>query len=150
MTASPSAGTVRGRVILERRASSAGATVEVDGRVETTNSNGDYLLTGLVVGAHTITIRHQGYLRTSRSLIVSPGQDQSLPDVTLLAGDLNQDGRIEVADGLIICNAWNATAGGPLWDPRADINDDWAINILDLVAVQFNWDRAAPGPWPGE
>jgi len=62
---------------------------------------------------------------------------------------MNQDGRIEVADGLIICNSWNSAVGGARWDPRADVNDDGQVNILDLVAVTYNWDARAPGPWPG-
>ena len=41
-----------------------------------------------------------------------------------------------------------ATLADPASDERADITDDGAINILDMVAVQFNWTATAPGPWP--
>ena len=86
------------------------------------------------------------YLRSSRALSVPVGA-LTVPDVTLLAGDVNQDGRIDLTDGNLIGQAWNTVPGDPKWDKRADVTDDDTINILDMVAVQFNWDQTAPGPW---
>ncbi|MFQ5595740.1 MAG: carboxypeptidase regulatory-like domain-containing protein, partial [Anaerolineae bacterium] len=148
MTETPAAGIVQGRVILERRASNAGAEVEAAGRIASTNADGDYALTQIPAGTHNITSRHQSYLRTWRSADVPAGQTLALPDLTLLAGDLDQDDHIEQADAELISEAWNSTSDAPNWDERADITDDGAVNILDMVAVQFNWDQRAPGPWP--
>jgi hypothetical protein len=148
-TGTPTTGTVRGRVILERRASNAGTEVEVAGRTVTTGPSGEYTLTQVLAGTYTINVRRQSYLRTWRSVTVLAGQTLSLPDVTLLGGDVNQDDHIELADAALIGQAWNSTPTSPNWDARADITDDDNVNILDMVAVQFNWDRTAPGPWAG-
>jgi hypothetical protein len=70
-----------------------------------------------------------------------------LPDVTLLGGDVNQDDHIDDADANLIGQAWNATPADADWRQAADITDDQVINVLDMVAVQFNFDAVAPGPW---
>jgi hypothetical protein len=140
-------GGLSGRVILERRSSNAGAIVSVDGASQAANPDGSYLVSNLSAGVHTITITRPGYLSSWREVTVISGQTTVLPDLTMLAGDINQDGYIEVADAELIAYAWNALPGLPRWDSRADLTDDGQINILDMVAVQFNWSRQAPGPW---
>jgi hypothetical protein len=70
-----------------------------------------------------------------------------LPDVTLLGGDVNQDDRIELADADALGLAWNSTPTDARWFEAGDITDDQAINILDMVAVQFNYFAVAPGAW---
>jgi len=148
-TSPPPAGTLRGRVTLERRASNAGAQVEVAGRTVFTGPTGEYTVADIPAGTYTLTIRRQSYLRTWRSVTVIAGQVQDLPEVTLLAGDVNQDDHIELADATLIGQAWNSVPDASHWDPRADITGDRQVNVLDMVAVQFNWDRVGPGPWPG-
>ncbi|MFO7697780.1 MAG: carboxypeptidase regulatory-like domain-containing protein [Anaerolineae bacterium] len=148
-TGSPPAGSVGGRVILERRASNAGAVVEVAGLSVTTEAGGDYLITGVPAGMQAITVRRPGYLRTWRLVSVSAGQVTALPDVTLLGGDVNGDDAIGQYDAMSMGVAWNTTPGAANWNGNADITADGAINVLDLVAVQYNWGRQAPGPWPG-
>ena len=113
----------------------------------TTAASGEYSLAEVPPGTYTIAVRRQSYLRTWRSVTVVAGHTLTLPDVTLLGGDINQDDVIDLVDANLIGQAWNSTPASPNWDGRADITDDGAVNILDMVAVQFNWDEAAPGPW---
>ncbi len=149
-TSTPAYGTVRGRVILERRSSSAGANVEIAGQTAITDASGEFTVDEVPAGTHTITIRCQSYLRTWRAVTVPAGGTVDLPNVTLLAGDVDQDGLVEAADGELVGLAWDSTAGLPTWDERCDVTDDGVVNILDMVAVQFNWNRTAPGPWAAE
>lgn len=135
---------------MERRASSAGATIEIGGQVVTTDVNGYFMVSDVPAGADTIIVRCHCYLRTWRSVIVSAGEMLILPDVTLLGGDVDQDGAINASDAEIVGLAWNSTETTPHWDERADITGDRIVNILDMVAVHFNWNRTAPGPWTGE
>jgi len=121
--------------------------VEAGGQQITTGLNGQYLLINLPAGEVTITIHRQSYLRTWKVVAILSGQTTILPDVTLLAGDINQDGVIELADLNLIGQAWNATSSSSNWNPAADITNNGIINILDMVAVSFNWDWVAPGPW---
>jgi hypothetical protein len=141
-------GTLAGRVILERRASNAGAQVCVGSQCVTTPADGRYTIPNVLPGAYTVTASRMSYLRSWRPISVPVGL-RTLPDVTLLGGDVNQDDHIELADGVLVGQAWNSTPAAPNWDVRADITDDDNVNILDMVAVQFNWDETAPGPWPG-
>jgi hypothetical protein len=67
--------------------------------------------------------------------------------VTLLGGDVDQDDHIFANDGRLIGLAWNSTPADADWREAADISNDQIINVLDMVAVQFNWDAVAPGAW---
>jgi hypothetical protein len=136
-------------VILERRTSNAGAVVEIAGLSATTGVDGVYLVTGVPAGTQTIVVRRQSYLRTWRLVSVAAGQTTGVPDVTLLGGDVNGDDLIGQYDAMSIGVAWNTTPGSPDWSASADITGDGAVNLLDIVAVQYNWGRQAPGPWPG-
>jgi hypothetical protein len=140
------AGSVAGKVILERRASSAGAQVCLNTNCALTNASGNYTFPLLPVGVITATVTHLGYLPAwyTFNLQAAP---QSLPDVTLLGGDIRPDGHIELADAELAGQAWNANPTTPNWIEAADITADNQVNVLDMVAVQYNWDRYAPSPW---
>jgi hypothetical protein len=140
-------GRVSGRVILERRASSAGATVSVGALAMTTDASGAFGPSDVPSGTHTIEATHPSYLRSWHSFPLVAGETMVLPDVTLLGGDVDQDDHIFANDGRLIGLAWNSTPADADWREAADITDDQAINVLDMVAVQFNWDAVAPGAW---
>jgi parallel beta-helix repeat protein len=139
-------GAVSGRVVLERRTSDAGASVCIGALCATTSPTGTYSIPGVPAEAHTVAASHMSYLRSSRSISVPIGP-LALPDVVLLAGDLDQDDHIDDVDSNLVGQIWNSTPADPQWNQAADITDDGRINILDMVAVQFNWDEAAPGAW---
>jgi parallel beta-helix repeat protein len=140
-------GRVSGRVILERRASSAGATVSVGALATNTDASGAFGPSDIPAGTHTIEVRHPSYLRSWRSLSLLAGETAVLPDVTLLGGDVNQDDHIELADADALGLAWNTTPADADWFQAGDITDDQAINVLDMVAVQYNYFAVAPSPW---
>jgi hypothetical protein len=140
-------GRISGRVILERRASSAGATVSVGALAMNTDASGAFGPSDVPSGTHTIEATHPSYLRSWRSFSLAAGETAVLPDVTLLGGDVNQDDRIEIADADFLGLAWNSTPADAHWRAAGDITDDQVINILDMVAVQFNYFAVAPGAW---
>ena len=142
------AGRVVGRVILERRTSNAGTQVCLDSTCVNTPQDGSYSFDNVAPGAYTVTASRMSYLRSWRAVSVTVST-LTLPDVTLLGGDVKQDDHIELADAVLIGHAWNSTPASANWDERADITDDDNVNVLDMVAVQFNWDATAPGPWAG-
>ena len=115
----------------------------------TTGIDGAYLLMDVPSGLQTIVARRQSYLRTWRQVAVPAGQTILLPGVTLLGGDIGGDDLISEADAASIVAAWNTTSGSPDWSAEADVTDDGEVNLLDIVAVEYNWGQQAPGPWAG-
>jgi hypothetical protein len=65
------------------------------------------------------------------------------PDLPTLAGDLNGDGFVGIADLNIVLGAWNqnVSAGDPL---AGDPSGDGFVGIEDLNTVLGNWNAGAP------
>lgn len=153
-TAAPDDYTVRGRVTLERRPASDGARVCLAAACATTDAAGAFTLRATARGEGlALVATHAGYLRAERP--VTPpnlGATVDVPPVTLLAGDANEDGRIEVDDAAMIGQRfrlrYDAARPDPLWRAACDFTDDGVIDVLDLVAVQYNLLKTAPRPWP--
>ena len=153
-TATAAGYTVRGRVRLERRGSNAGATVCVLASCATTDAAGAYQLTSTVRRAGlALVATHPSYLRSERPFEApAEGATVDAPPLTLLSGDLNQDGKVEVDDATMVGQRFNLrydpTRPGPPWLDACDITDDDVIDIRDMVGVQFNLLKTAPSPWP--
>ncbi|MEM7536864.1 MAG: S8 family serine peptidase [Chloroflexota bacterium] len=136
-----------GNVILERRSSNIGAVVCVeDVSCMVTGEDGFYSFTD-VPSTGNITIHHPSYLNTARSYTSDEGPNIVMPDVTLLGGDLNQDGVIDILDAVLMGLAWKSQNGDVNWNPTADIVDDGQVNIRDYVVVGVNLGQTAPGLW---
>ncbi len=141
---------VAGQVELERRASNAGAQVCAAGGCVNTDDAGGYTLADLRVGQE-LSVSHRSYLRSARTLTdppETPGDTLTLPSVTLLGGDVDQNGHIFLNDGALVGMAMTVDPVAEEWYQIRDITDDGEVDIRDMVAVQYNWDARAPGPWP--
>ena len=141
-----------GQVILPRRGAdnNDGAVVCVGDNCSITDEAGFYTLNDVPLSATetiTVAITHQSYLSTSYSFSGTAGVAETLPTVTLLGGDFNQDGAIDILDANICGQAWGSTPDHDHWNARADVTDDGIVNLLDMVAIQFNWHEAAPSQW---
>ncbi|MEM7535318.1 MAG: LamG-like jellyroll fold domain-containing protein [Chloroflexota bacterium] len=142
---------VTGQVILERRQSNAGAEVcivEVAFGCVMTDASGFYTFTEVPMTG-TLTVTHRSYLSSTYIYTGAAGSTVNVPTVTLLGGDIvkGSDAIINIADGSSMGSAWNSTPTDAHWNIGADITDDGVANILDMVAIQFNWKETAPGPW---
>ena len=115
-------------------------------RCVTTPADGRYRFEAVAPGNYWLTVKRSSYLASKRAATVPLGL-LTLPDVTLLGGDIDQDGHIYVRDMVAVGVSWATHPSDLAWDQRADITADDAINVLDMVAVQYNWDARAPGPW---
>jgi len=51
------------------------------------------------------------------------------------AGDVNGDGAVNCADVAIVKAAFGSYQGQASYDPRADLNHDFTVNVLDLAFV---------------
>jgi hypothetical protein len=74
-----------------------------------------------------------GYLVAQQSL---PGADWG--EVTLPAGDVTGDGRINIFDLVLIAGRYRSS------DPQADVNADGTVDVLDLTLVAINYRQQGP------
>jgi hypothetical protein len=85
----------------------------------------------------TVTARHTGFLG-AQWVVDQPGVSEwTLPETTLLGGDINADDKIDILDIAYI----GARFGGQ--DALADLNQDGHVNILDLVLAASNYGQTS-------
>lgn len=56
-----------------------------------------------------------------------------------LQEDLNNDGKVDVQDIIIVARAYGSFPGHQSWDPTADIVLDEEVNIFDVVSVAIKF-----------
>jgi hypothetical protein len=84
----------------------------------------------------TVTARHAGFLGTQWVIDQPSASRWTLPKVTLLGGDVNGDGRINILDIAYIGARFEGQ------DALADLNQDGIVNILDLVLAASNFGQS--------
>jgi hypothetical protein len=99
-------------------------TVVYDVTVPGGAANGDYFITGEV-----------------KAYLIGPFDvtGESQVTVSLLIGDINDDGHANVLDMILVGNHWDEEEGDPGWIPEYDLNDDKEINEGDMVIIGQNW-----------
>jgi hypothetical protein len=83
-----------------------------------------------------------GHLYCSQTLDLEDEVLNTLPDIVLLAGDVNDDDEVNIADGAIIVSA--RTGDSVPSGSTPDLNEDTEINILDLIHVGRNFGTDQP------
>jgi hypothetical protein len=61
-----------------------------------------------------------------------------------LLGDVNDDGIVDIVDGVIMGVAFGSRPGDPKWNPIADIVPDDIIDIQDIVLWATHFGKTAP------
>lgn len=61
-----------------------------------------------------------------------------------LFGDLNDDGKIDIYDIIIVANCWHSSGSG--CDP-CDLDGDGDIDVVDIMLLAAHWGDICP--WPG-
>ena len=104
-------------------------------------STGSYTLSVTAVtpdGSVQPTAQIQGQVMPgslkSFALTVSPISGIA-PTLSLIAGDVNGDGKVDCTDVAIVKTAFGRQINQSGFDPRADINGDGIIDIRDLSFV---------------
>ncbi len=133
---------VTGRLALQGRSNYSGISVAGSGGRQTqTGPDGSFT----IAGADQLTFSYPGYLSAQADVraqlaqsSVAPGQPFTLAAVTLLAGDVNADNRIDILDLAYVAKYYNST------DSLADLNADGLVNIMDLVLAAGNYGQTGP------
>jgi len=132
VTVSSTCSQITGVVQLQGRSDHSNIIVQnQSGQQATTNVVGEFNF----IGEGPITATHAGYLTAVAKA------DNSLTDVgqiTLFAGDINADNRIDIFDlSYIGAHYGNNQA-------QADINNDGIVNILDVALAGNNYNKQGP------
>jgi len=146
------AATLAGTVTLQGRTDHSGAVITLwSGGTPvtstTTDVTGAYTLT-VTAGTFNVTIEMDRYLDAAQTGVLLPaGSTITLNAVTLLAGDANESDKVNIFDLALIGSHYGLNSGDPEWDPRADINNDGTVDLLDLTLAASNYQRSSPVPW---
>lgn len=129
---------ISGVVALQGRTDNSGIIVTgSDGQQTRTQADGSFSLPG----AGSLSFNFPGYLSAQADLAqlsAADGLAVSLGTLTLLAGDVNADNRIDILDLAYIAKYYNSA------DPLADLNVDGKVNIMDLVMAAGNYGQRGP------
>jgi hypothetical protein len=102
--------------------------------LQSTSSEGTYglsfkLRSKPALGNHTI---YASYYQTLATAIF---------DVVWLSTDINRDGKVTIIDVVNVALAYGSTPGDPRWNPRADIDQNNIVNILDIAKVAVDMGK---------
>jgi len=59
-----------------------------------------------------------------------------------LLGDINHDGSVDVADLLLLADAFGHCEGEAEYNPDADLNKDLCVDVSDILILATNWGRS--------
>jgi hypothetical protein len=108
----------------------------------TANPDGTFNLT-VSGGIYTIVASADGFLGAQSSVSPVNGSIVSKPVVSLIAGDIDNNGVIDQLDALTIRMNYNNAI-----PTAADLNNDGVINVLDLGILAENYGKSGTLPWP--
>ena len=132
-------GSVSGVIEIPGVADLSGVEVvlTIDGRQVTviTDETGRFEFDGLRDGEFTISLASENYVQSCQAANVADGGGVNLGSIELLAGDINADGNIDIADFTFMAARYRSNQGDADYDAKADLNKDGTINIQDLAIL---------------
>jgi hypothetical protein len=93
-------------------------------------------------GTDSVIASASGFLSAQRSVTITDGSTTTLPTITLIAGDIDNNKVIDQFDALTIGMNYNKAVPS-----EADLNNDGIINVLDLELLARNYRKTGPVAW---
>jgi hypothetical protein len=138
----PTTGTLTGKVLASKPVMIS--LLNADNSVATsmlTNADGTFSLTA-TAGTYTISATAIGFLSAQGPITLTAGGTAAMPEITLLAGDIDNNGVIDQFDAMTIGMSYNTAIPA-----AADLNNDGVINVLDLEILAHNYRLTGPVAW---
>ena len=131
-------GVITGQVTLPAGVNSEDVTVEVtiNGRTIRLNvdENGRFEFDELRDGDFTINVKSEHYTQSCINTQTT-GSQIDLGNIELIAGDVNNDGEINIADFTYLAGRYGSAKGDERYTTQADLNSDDKVNIQDLAIL---------------
>ncbi|MEW6095335.1 MAG: dockerin type I domain-containing protein [bacterium] len=123
------------------------------GTTTTTNDSSYFIFENIPVGTYTLNFDTWGASpSTKTNICISPTQFEDttyIGTITLLAGDVNNDGQVNIADWPLFADAWRekATKTHTNWNEykEADFNHDSKVDAYDFIVLRNNFGEYQKG-----
>ncbi len=137
-----------GQVLLQGRTDNSGTQMTLSGIITPFGPSdkwGNLNLTKLSAASYVVSVARDGYIdlpaSLARTLVVNAGKTTVKP-LTLIAGDINNNEKIDLPDVLAVVNEYGHS-GTEITNALTDINGDGSVNLLDLVLVGKNYSKTS-------
>jgi hypothetical protein len=131
-----------GHAFMQGRTNHSGIEVSLIDSTSTsvlTDADGTYEFTSVLADTYDVMMSHNLYLSAKlQGCLIEGDTTDTLPDVTLLGGDLNGDKIIDISDLTIGGSNFNTTS------PAADVNGSGYVDIFDIVLIGINFGATGP------
>jgi hypothetical protein len=104
------------------------------------DADGNFQFNDVPTGQYIVQFSAQGYLSTSSNIDVLEGQGATV-QATLIAGDIDNNGVVDLADASFIGANYDIQA--PPAPVQSDLDHDGFINLVDLVLLGKNFGKTA-------
>ncbi|BCD96231.1 dockerin type I domain-containing protein [Marinagarivorans cellulosilyticus] len=135
----PNGATITGKIALPNGADPSGVEVSIklgERTVSTlADANGDFTFTDLKNGVWVVSYKHPQYVNSCSITQTQNGDTTVMDDETMIAGDINGDGVIDIADFTVISATYGSNSSDTEYAVAADLNGDNVINIFDLTIL---------------
>jgi len=101
-------------------------------------------VSGIAPDSYDITVVSNTTLTNIKYDVTISGTTDPVHVGTLLEGDANGDGIINISDFGILAVAFMSTPSDPNWDARADFDRNGIINISDFGLLAVNFMKTSP------
>ena len=98
-------------------------------------------------GVYTVVASATGVLDAQATVTLTAGITTTMPTITLLAGDIDNNGVIDQFDAMTIGMNYNLSVPDLSAPVAADLNNDGTVNVLDLELLAQNYRKTGPQAW---
>lgn len=103
---------------------------------------GGAFTTNAPAGTYAVLATAEGFLSALGSATLTSGNTTTMPTITLIAGDIDNNDVIDEWDAMTIGMSYNTPTPS-----AADLNNDAIINVLDLELLAQNFRQVGPIAW---
>ncbi len=129
-------GTLTGQVLACKP-----VTVTIGAEQLAADASGNFSWTA-PAGSYTVLASAEGFLSAQGSATLTAGNTTTMPQISLHAGDIDNNGVVDQFDAMTIGMSYNTVIPA-----AADLNCDGTINVLDLELLAGNYRGVGPVAW---